>query len=76
MILCTGKDTNRPAYIWVKEIVSIETLGGSHPYSRVHLKNDKENHEYFLDVLENPMVISRKIKYERLDPGCETRNQT
>lgn len=80
MILCTGKETGLPAYIWVKEIMKVETLSEKHkgklvPYSRIMLENDKEHHSYFLDVLESREEISRKIKHERLDPGCEAKGE-
>lgn len=73
MILCTNRETNLPAYIWVNEIEQIESHEGSSPWSRVFLKNRKESHEYFLDVLEDKKKISEKIKNERLTPGKETR---
>ena len=78
MILCTGKETGLPAYIWVKEIVKVEPLpdqrkGKPVSHSRVYLSNDKEHHSYFLDVLESGEEISRRIKHERLDPGCESK---
>lgn len=81
MILCTGKETGLPAYIWIKEISRVESLSEKHkgksvPYSRVYLENEKEHHSYFLDVLESSEVISRRIKNERLDPGCEYRRNS
>ena len=78
MILCTGKETGLPAYIWVKEIVKVEPLpekykGKPVSHSRIFLTNEKERHSYFLDVLESSTEISRRIKHERLDPGCESK---
>ena len=71
MILCTSIETGLPAYIWVKEIQNIEKHGAS---SRVFLKNEKLHHDYFLDVTESEKEIQNRIKYERLDPGSEVRN--
>ena len=73
MILVTSKETGLPAYIWVKEIQNIEKHGGSSPFCRVFLQNEKAHHAYFLDVTESEKDIQKKIKYERLDPGCEVR---
>ena len=69
MILVTCKETGLPAYIWCKEITSIESHGGSSPFTRIWCRNDKLNHEYFLDVKESNTEISRRIKEERLTPG-------
>ena len=74
MILLTGRDTSLAALVDDHEIVDIQSMrekGVS--FSRVFLKNDKEHHDYFLDVLENEKEIRRRIKYEKLDLGCEAR---
>ena len=66
MILATGKDTGRTAYIFVREITRTEKMkGSSGPFTRVFLDNPKEGHHYFLDVTESPEEISRRIKEER-----------
>ena len=54
-----------PAYVWTEEIVRIEAHehGSPFPYSRVYLKNDKEHHEYFLDVLESNEEIEKNEKH-------------
>ena len=72
MILVTNKETDLPAYIWVKEIQRMETHGGSSPFTRVYLKNEKENHDYFLDVRDKKHEIEKKIRFERLIPGHES----
>lgn len=70
MILATGKDTGRTAYIYVKDIVKAEKMkSGSGSFTRVFLKNEKERHDFFLDVKESPEEISRRIKEERHIPG-------
>jgi len=71
VILLTGKDTGLPALVWVKEITDIESHGGSVPFSRIYLQNDKENHKYFLDVLESKAEIKDHIKHHRLELACE-----
>lgn len=64
MILVTGKDTGLTAYIFVKEIEKTEKMKeGPHPFTRVFLKDPKEQHEYFLDVREDPAEINRRIKH-------------
>lgn len=72
MILLTSKETGLPAYIWVKEIQSMESHGGSSPYTRILLVNDRQHHAYSLDVLESKAEISKRIKHDRLQPGGET----
>ena len=74
MILCTNKETGLPAYIWVHEIVRVESHGGPVSYSRVFLNDKRQNHDYFLDVLEDRFEISRRIKHERLELGSEVKN--
>lgn len=72
MILLTSKETGLPAYIWIKEIQSMESHGGSSPYTRIWLKDPKQHHEYHVDVLESKAEISKRIKHDRLQPGGET----
>lgn len=78
MILVTGRDTGLPAFIDEHELVQIKKMReekSSCPFfSRVFLKNDREHHEYFLDVVEDETEIKRRIKHERLDLGCEARS--
>lgn len=69
MILVTSKETGLPAYIWISEIVRVESHKGSSPYSRVYLKNEKQHHEYTLDVKETDKEISKRMKHERLICG-------
>lgn len=71
MILVTGKETGLPAYLWIHEIESVEKHGGASPYTRIWLKNDKMHHRYYLDVIEDEIEIGRRIREERLAPGCE-----
>lgn len=66
MILTTGKDTGRTAYIFVNEIVKTEKMkSGRESFTRVFLHDRKQNHEYFLDVAESPEEIRRRTKEER-----------
>lgn len=70
MILLTGRDTRLPAYVDESEIITIESMKEkSRPFSRIHLKNDKHQYLYSLDVLEDPGEIKRRIKYEKLELG-------
>ena len=71
MILLTSKETGLPAYIWVKELQSMESHGGSSPFTRIFLQDPKQHHEYTLDVLESKAEISKRIKHNRLQPGGE-----
>lgn len=71
MILATSKETGLPAYLWIHEIESMEKHGGSSPFTRIWLKNDKMHHRYYVDVTENEKEIQRRIREERLVPGCE-----
>lgn len=62
MYILTGKDTGLPAYVWANDIVRIEAMknGGPRPYSRIFLKNEKEHHEFYLDVTETKEEIENK----------------
>lgn len=73
MILLTAKETGLGALVDDHDIVAVDTLPGRRPYSRIYIKNQKENHDFFLDVLEDSKEIKRRIKYEKLDLGCEAR---
>lgn len=73
MILVTGKDTGLAAYIWENEITHIEETGKRYPSSRVFMKNQKLGFDFFLDVKESAKEIQRRIREEKLDPGCEVR---
>ena len=74
MILVTAKETGLPAYLWIKEIKSMEQHRGSSPYTRVFLQDDRQHHAYSLDVLESETEIKKRIKYNRLVPGGESKH--
>ena len=66
MIIVTGKDTDRAAYIFVKELDHTERIkSGRSSFTRVYLKNPGLKYEYSMDVKESPEEISRRIKEER-----------
>jgi len=70
MIVATGMDTGLPAYIFVDDIKKIESIkSGPCSFTRVFMKNIKENHDYFLDVNETRDEINKKIKEDRHIPG-------
>ena len=70
MILLTGRDTKLPAFVDEHDVVSIDLMKEkSRPFSRIFVKNDKFQHSYFLDVLEDPKEINRRIKHEKLELG-------
>ena len=70
MILLTGRDTKLPALVDEHEITSVDAMKEkSRPFSRIYLRNDKFQHSYFLDVLENPEEINKRIRYEKLELG-------
>lgn len=74
MILLTGRDTGRAALVDERDITYVDTISAKpHPFSRIYLRNVKENHDFSLDVEESSEEISRKIRYEKLDLGCEAR---
>lgn len=76
MIVVTGKDTGMAAYIFVKELIRTERMkAGPRSFTRVFLKNDRNNYEYFLDVQEKPEEIARRIKEERHIPGDRQKEQ-
>lgn len=52
----------------------MESHGGSPPFTRIWLKDPKQNHEYYVDVLESKAEISDHIKHHRLQPGGESAN--
>ena len=70
MITLTGRDTIKPAYVDNKRIVKIEELSEelgdrSYPYTRIHIKDEKLGHEYFLDVIESAKKINALIEEEK-----------
>lgn len=72
MITVTNRDTCKPAYIDEKlvqhiEEFSDEVCGKSCPYSRVFLKDEKQGHDYFLDVIES----KRRIETLMQNPSAE-----
>lgn len=70
IILATGKDTGRAAHVFVKDIRKVEGMGsGSGSFTRIYLQDDRQMHEYFLDVKESPVEIGRRIKEEQIIPG-------
>lgn len=50
----------------------MESHGGSPPFTRIWLKDPKQHHEYYVDVLESKAEISDHIKHHRLQPGGES----
>ena len=67
MITVTNRDTCKPAYIDEKlvkhiEEFSEETGGRVYPYSRVFLVDEKQKHDYFLDVVESKQKIETMIQ--------------
>lgn len=59
MYLVRGKETGLPAYLDTDLIVDMKKCrDGSSPYFRVYLKNEKEHHEYFLDILATEEEIN------------------
>ena len=76
IVYATGKDTGKAAYIFVKDIVRTESMKeGPCSFTRVFLKEEKQNHEYFLDVLEKRDEIKRRIKEEQHIPGKEKKEE-
>ena len=75
MILATCKETGLPCHIWVADIQAIEEHGGAHPYSRLYLKDEKQHHEFTLDVTQSKTELKRRIKHERLIPGIEVKSK-
>ena len=75
MILATCKETGLPCHIWVADIQAIEEHGGAHPYSRLYLKDEKQHHEFTLDVLQSKSELKRRIKHERLIPASEVKSR-
>ena len=74
MILLTGVETGLAARVDDKDIVHIESMrSGRSSFSRIFLKDKKQNHDFYLDVKEDLQEIKRRIKHEQLDPGCEAR---
>ena len=70
MIVVTGKDTGLAAYIFVKELQHMDKMkSGPCTFTRVYLKDSRQNHDYFLDVNESPEEIKRRIKEDRHIPG-------
>lgn len=67
MITVTNRDTCKPAYIDADNILYVEELqdeidGKLYPFSRVFLKDEKEEHEYSLDVIESKAKIENLAK--------------
>lgn len=67
MITVTNRDTLKAAYVDPKNIQHIESLqdeikGRAYPFSRIFIKDEKENHDYFLDVIDSKDKIDRLIK--------------
>jgi hypothetical protein len=76
MIIVTGYDTCRPAYVDEKCIVDItehtETVQDRvYPYSKIHIKDDKEKHDYILEVVESKKKIERLISEAKKKPPKE-----
>ena len=66
MITVTNRDTCRSAYLDPKCIQHIEEFqeeiqGKLYPYSRVFMKDEKEGHEYSIDVVESKRKIEALI---------------
>ena len=62
MITVTNRDTFRSAYLDPKAILHLEELqdeidGRAYPFTRVFVKDEKEGHEYSLDVIESKRKI-------------------
>lgn len=74
MILLTARDTGLAAHVDEQDITLVDPMGPrARPYSRIYLQNKKENHDFYLDVNESPTEVSRRIRHEKLDLGCEAR---
>lgn len=66
MIVLTGRDTCKPAYVDPNHIVKIqekteEIDGRAYPFSRIFLKDEKQKHEFFLDVVESKARIRKLV---------------
>ena len=73
MITVTGRDTCKPAYIDEACIEKItehteDIAGRAYPYSRVYLRDNKQHHEYFLDVVESKAKIATLIEEAKNSP--------
>ena len=66
MITVTNRDTCRDAYIDETLIQHMEELqdemgGRAYPFTRVFLKDEKQKHDYFLDVVQSKARIEKLI---------------
>ena len=76
MITVTNRDTCRAAYIDEKNIVKMsehseEVSGVACPYTRVYVKDEKQKHDYFLDVVDSKRKIQKLIEEAKKHPVKE-----
>lgn len=67
MIQLTGRDTCRVANVPEQDIVEMierseEISGRVYPYTHLHLVDNKQGHDYFLDVIESQTYIMHLIE--------------
>lgn len=67
MITITNRDTLKAAYADEVNIVDItekhETISGRvYPYTRIHLIDERQGHDFTLDVIESKKKINELIK--------------
>lgn len=70
MIVVTNRDTLKDAYIPEDDIEKMEERkeeihNRTYPYTRVHIRNDKEKFRYFVDAVESEKKILKLIDEER-----------
>ena len=67
MIVLTGRDTCSAAYVPEDYIEKIEekvdkTQERDYPFSRIHIRIDKDSYDYYIDVVESKAKIQQIIK--------------
>jgi len=78
MITLTGFDTNRPAYIPEDYIDRIEEKNQrlqerDYPYSRIYIRDSKQAHDYFIDVVESKKYINKLVKQKQEEKSNGTK---
>lgn len=68
ILTLTGKDTGLPAYIFRSEVTKVETVSEAHgkrtrSFTRVHFRDDKAQHVYFLDIKEKESIVRESLKH-------------
>lgn len=72
MITLTNRDTFKPCHVdapFISEIMELHDIDEArvYPYTRLHIINPKEKHDFTIDVIESKKKILKLIEEEKLN---------